>query len=220
MSDSTPKTPARFADPLDLAPRFITKLYSLWISATFPFASCGKGVSIQYPCLMNKRMAHKIKLGNSVAIRKDAWLNILPEAASGLNIIIDDGCLVGARSVISAKNSIHLEKDVIIATSVLIMDHNHTYEDINRSIKDQGPTPGGPIRIEQGCWIGHGAAIVCNEGGLVIGRNSVIAANALVTRSFPPYSVIVGNPARLARQFDPVKGIWLGGRSTTVETAR
>jgi acetyltransferase-like isoleucine patch superfamily enzyme len=158
-------------------------------------------------------MAPAIKLGNSVMIRKDAWINTfdLSETDGRPKIIIDDNCLIGARDVISAKNSIHIEHDVIIGTSVLIQDHNHAYEDISSPIRKQGLTPGGTIRIEQGCWIGHGAAIVCGQGELVIGRNSVVAANALVTRSFPPYSVIVGNPARLARQFDPVKGVWVGG---------
>jgi acetyltransferase-like isoleucine patch superfamily enzyme len=99
---------------------------------------------------------------------------------------------------------------------VLIQDHNHAYEDVTLPIKAQGLTPGGTIRIEQGCWIGHGAAIVCGQGELVIGRNSVVAANSLVTKSFPPYSVIVGNPARLARQFDPAKGSWVGGTGRTV----
>ncbi len=113
----------------------------------------------------------------------------------------------------SARNYIHIESDVDYFASVLIMDHNHEYGDVTRPIKVQGLSAGGTIRIEQGCWIGHGAAIVCNQGELVLGRNSVVAANALVTRSFPPYSVLVGNPARLAKQFDPVKGIWIGGSS-------
>jgi len=95
--------------------------------------------------------------------------------------------------------------------AALIMDHNHEYEDVTLPITKQGITQGGTIRIEQGCWIGHGAAIVCGQGELVLGRNSVVAANALVAKSFPPYSVLVGNPARVARQFDPVKGIWVGG---------
>lgn len=94
---------------------------------------------------------------------------------------------------------------------MLIQDHNHAYEDIELPIRTQGLTPGGIIRIEQGYWIGNGAAIVCNQGELVIGRNGVVAANALVTRSFPPRSVIVGNLARMARQSDTEKGIWVGG---------
>jgi acetyltransferase-like isoleucine patch superfamily enzyme len=199
-------------DPLSLFSRALTKLYSLWVSATYPFQSTGSNLSIHYTTLLNRRMAPAIKLGNSVMIRKDAWINTfdISDGDGQPKIIIDDNCLIGARDVISAKNCIHIERDVIVGTSALIQDHNHAYEDISRPIKAQGLTAGGKIRIEQGCWIGHGAAIVCNQDELVIGRNSVIAANALVTKSFPPYSVIVGNPARLARQFDPAKGAWVG----------
>jgi acetyltransferase-like isoleucine patch superfamily enzyme len=215
MPDSIHKHRARFEDPLWLFLQAMTKLYTLWLSATYPFASIGRNLSIHYPCVLNKRIAHKIKLGNSVIIRKDVWLNtwldILPEASDDLSIVIDDNCLIGARDVISAKNLIHIERDVIIGTSVLIQDHNHVYEDIKLPIKAQGVTPGGTIRIEQGCWIGHGAAIVGNQGELVIGRNSVVAANSLVTRSIPPYSVVVGNPARVVRYYDPSTETWTMG---------
>jgi acetyltransferase-like isoleucine patch superfamily enzyme len=203
---------ASFDDPLNFVPKAMTKLFSLWVSATYPFWSKGSNLSIHYTTLLNRRMAPAMKLGNSVMIRKDAWLNTFDiELDSEPKIIIDDNCLIGARDVISARNSIHIERDVIIGTSVLIQDHNHAYEDIRRPIREQGLTFGGKIRIEQGCWIGHGVAIVCNQDELVIGRNSVIAANALVTKSIPPYSVVVGNPARLVRQFDPEKGVWVGG---------
>jgi len=218
MPDPIRTSHVPFEDPLSLFSQAVTKLFSLWVRATYPFASCGGNLSIHYTTLWNRRMAPAIKLGNSVMIRKDAWVNTfdLSEGNGEPKITIDDNCLIGARDVISAKNSIHIERDVIIGTSVLIQDHNHAYENIGLPIRTQGLTPGGTIRIEQGCWIGHGAAIVCGQGELVIGRNSVVAANALVTRSFPPYSVIVGNPARLARHFDPAKGIWVGGTGSSV----
>jgi len=158
-------------------------------------------------------MAHRIKVGNSVIIRNNAWLNVLPEAEGKCNLTIEDYCCINAQCTISARNHIHLERSVMVSACALIMDHNHAYEDIEVSIREQSTTRGGTIRIEEGCWIGHGAAIICGQGDLVLGRNSVVAANALVTRSFPPYSVVVGNPARLAKQFDTAKGLWVGGTS-------
>ena len=218
MPDSVHKRGVRFEDPVSIFCQAITTLFGLWVSATYPFASRGRNLSIHYTALLNRKMAPAMRLGNSVIIRKDAWLNTfdVSEDDRATKIIIGDNCLIGARDVISAKNCIQIERDVIIGTSVLIQDHNHAYENVDLPIRTQGLTPGGTIRIEQGCWIGHGAAIVCGQGELVIGRNSVVAANALVTRSFPPYSVIVGNPARLARQFDPTTRVWVGATGRPV----
>lgn len=188
MPDSTRKPRARFEDPLKLIPRIMIKLYSLWVSATYPFASKGRKLSIHYTCKLERMIAHRIKLGNSVEIRRDAWLNTrtTTEENAEPSIVIDDNCLIAARCQVAAHNHIHLERDVILSDSAIIVDQNHAYEDVAAPIVDQGVTEGGRIRIGQGCWIGHGAAIVCSRGELVLGRNCVVAANAVVTRSFPP----------------------------------
>lgn len=210
--------PKHREDPLSWIPRILTKLYSLWVSATYPFLSLGNNLSIHYSCDMKRSVAHRLHLGNSVYIAKDAWLNVtMARECEDPAIVLGDRCVVARRSMISAKNRICLEQDVILSASVLIMDHAHAYEDVSLPIEQQGVTEGGTIRIEQGCWIGHGAAIVCNGGELVIGKNSVIAANALVTRSVPPYSVVSGNPGRVLKQFDPVQKKWvLGSARPTV----
>jgi acetyltransferase-like isoleucine patch superfamily enzyme len=206
------KRAAQMEDPLSVVPKLLTKVFSVWVKATYPFCSIGHDVSIHHTVLINRRMAPAISIGSSVMIRKDAWLNTFDiDDVNGPTIVIEDGCLIGAGDVISAKNRIHIERDVIIGKYVLMQDHNHAYEDLAAPIKAQGLTNGGRIKIEQGCWIGQGAAIVSNQDELIIGRNSVIASNALVTKSCPPHSVLIGNPARLARQYDPTKGAWVGG---------
>jgi len=213
MTNATSEPKERSEDPINLFLQGLSKLYSLWVSWTYPFASNGSNLSIHPTAILTRRVAPGIKLGSSVIIRNNAWLNTfdLSEAHREPKIMIDDYCVINAQCVISAKNHIHLERDVMVSACALIMDHNHAYEDVSIPIKAQGLTPGGKIRIEEGCWIGHGAAIVCGQGELVLGRNSVVAANALVTKSYPPNSVIVGNPARLARRFDATKGTWVGG---------
>jgi acetyltransferase-like isoleucine patch superfamily enzyme len=213
MPEYVGKPLVRFEDPFNVVSRVLSQLYSFWVSATYPFASVGSNLFIHPTTMLNRRLAPGIKIGNSVIFRNYAWVNTfdLSGVRGDVKIVIEDHCVINAQCVISAKNKIHLEPYVMVSACALIMDHNHAYEDIGVPIQGQGLTPGGTIRIEEGCWIGHGAAIVCSQGELVLGRNSVVAANALVTRSFPPNSVIVGNPARLARQFDPAKGIWAGG---------
>lgn len=202
----------RFEDPLTLLLRARTKLYSLWLSTTYPFVSTGSKFSIHYPCSLRRPSARHIRIGHSVIIGKDSDLYIVCDEVTGVKLAIDDNCVVGARSLISAKNLIYIEKDVIMGTSVLIQDHQHTHENTDLPIREQGITAGGRIRIEQGCWIGQGAVIFCNEGEIVIGRNSVVGANSVVSRSVPPYSVILGNPGIVLKQFDAAKAR-VAGRS-------
>lgn len=208
-----------YADTLGLISRALTKLHSVWVSKTYPFESVGSGLSIHPSVDLYRAMAPRIRLGNSVLIAKDAWLNVTGPTGSDPAIIIDDNCAVARRCQISAKNCVHLESDVILSPSVLIMDHNHAYEDVTLPIRDQGVTAGGRVRIEQGCWIGHGAVIVCERGELVIGRNSVVAANAVVSRSCAPCSVVSGNPARVVKQFDAARQTWVLGSSRSAEPA-
>jgi len=203
----------RFGDPLQLLPRLLTKLSSIWVSLTYPFASIGRNVSFHFTSELDRQRATRISLGNSVSLRKDAWLNVATEDPTGEPVIvIDDNCHIGYGSIISAKNRIHLERDVLVGQQVLIVDHNHAYDDITVPVVHQGITEGGRVRIGQGCWIGRGAAIICARGELTIGRNSVIAVNSVVTRSIPAYSVVFGSPAAIIRQYDPETRTWRIGQ--------
>ena len=199
----------RFKDPLELLPRGLTKLYSIWLSLTYPFASKGRNVSFHFTSTLDRQRAVRISLGNSVSLRKDAWLNVATEDPTGEPVIvIDDNCHIGHGSIISARNLIHLERDVLVGQQVLLVDHNHAYEDITLPVVHQGITEGGRIRIGQGSWIGRGAAIICPRGELKIGRNCVVAVNSVVTRSVPDYSLVWGNPATIIRQYDPQTRAW------------
>jgi acetyltransferase-like isoleucine patch superfamily enzyme len=169
---------------------------------------------------VSRQRAPRISLGNSVTISEHAWLNVATGDPTGEpTIVIDGNCIVASGSIISAKNQVHLERHVNVAQQVLIMDHNHAYEDIEAPIITQGITEGGRIRIGEGSWIGHGAAIVCSRGELTIGRHCVVAANSVVTRSIPDYSVVFGMPATVIRQYDPQTRVWRMGQVRGVGAA-
>lgn len=211
---------AKVPDPVKLLSRASRKLHTEWLRMTYPFASMGVGVSIHPTCTIDRMHAHRIKLGNNVMVEKDACLRICvsPEQEGEPIITIGDDCIIHWRSQIDAKNSIHLEQGVLIAQDVLMVDQTHAYENPSIPIRDQGLTSGGKIRIGQGSFIAHGAAIISTQGELVLGRNCVVAAHAVVTRSAPSYSVLYGNPARIIRQLDRATNSWAVGSAGLLES--
>jgi acetyltransferase-like isoleucine patch superfamily enzyme/SAM-dependent methyltransferase len=60
------------------------------------------------------------------------------------------------------------------------------------------PIEKGPIRIGNDSWIGASAIIMPN---VTLGEFCIVAANSFVNKSFPPYSIIGGSPAKLIRSF-------------------
>jgi acetyltransferase-like isoleucine patch superfamily enzyme len=137
-----------------------------------------------------------IEIGADVAVMHNTELHVfnfrdLPHAF----IKIGRGTFVGESVVIRGQGGVTIGEHVLIAPQAKIVAVNHNYTDLSRPVIDQGITCRG-IVIEDGAWIGTGAAVL---DGVRVGRGAVIGANAVVTRDVPPHTVAVGSPAAVAR---------------------
>ncbi|KAI1878228.1 uncharacterized protein JN550_000410 [Neoarthrinium moseri] len=65
---------------------------------------------------------------------------------------------------------------------------------------NKGPETGAPITIGEDCWFGGNSIVL---PGVTIGQGSTIGAGSVVTKDIPPYSVAVGNPARVVKSVAP-----------------
>ncbi len=213
------ESPNRIAaeDPLYLFSAALTKAKTLWMRGFYPFARFGRGVSIHYSCDIRRSGSSRISIGDSVYIAPGTWLNIPePDSGTGPALVLESGCKIGRRCMITAKNLVCLENDVMLGPSVLIADHSHEFSNLDVPIHAQGLTAGGTVRIERNCWLGHGAAIICTSGELVLGRNTVVGANSVVTQSVPPFSVVAGSPAKVVRRYDSESGRWIKTETSAV----
>lgn len=91
---------------------------------------------------------------------------------------------------------------------VLISGLNHHYEDVDRTIVEQGVRVDA-VHIADNVWIGANAVIL---PGVHIGEHAVIAAGAVVTRHVAPRTVVAGNPARAVKYWDSEQQQWMRSR--------
>lgn len=85
---------------------------------------------------------------------------------------------------------------MIIAPNVFVTVNNHNFSDISIPVSMQGENEKS-VHIKTGAWIGYGAIIL---RGVTIGRNSVVAAGAVITKDVPNYTVVGGIPAKVIKR--------------------
>ncbi len=137
---------------------------------------------------------HLIDIGSDVVIGEYAWLNAKDDL--GLRrptLFIGDGAYIGRFVQVNAWRQVTIGRQVLIGDRVFISDADHNFATLDVPVKLQGDRFVGSVNLLDGCWIGVGAAIL---PGVTIGRNAVVAANAVVTRNVPDFTVVGGVPAR------------------------
>lgn len=122
----------------------------------------------------------------------------------GINIHCGNDVIINMNCTFVDNNRIDIGNNVLIASDVKIYTATHTTDVVGRTNSQENKKISGcfcrtfscPVRIEDNVWIGGGAILL---PGVVIGRNSVIGAGSVVTRSIPENCVAVGNPCRVIK---------------------
>jgi serine acetyltransferase len=125
-------------------------------------------------------------------------------------VAIGKKCIIGRGTHIIGHWSIELGDEIQTGPYVYITDENHSYEDPDEPIGWQTPSEAA-VRIGSGSWLGANVVIL---PGTVLGRNTTVAAGAVVRGEFPDHVVLGGVPAKVLRHYTP-EGGWQTGASKT-----
>lgn len=114
----------------------------------------------------------------------------------GYNIHLGDHVFLNYLCTILDTSEVRIGNHVMIGPSVHIYCAAH---ELRADLRIQGLEVAKPVVIEDNVWIGGSAILL---PGVTIGRNAVVAAGAVVTRSVPANTVVAGNPARVIREIE------------------
>ena len=190
--------------------RVFSKLGRIWFMFRYraTFRMLGQGAYLYRPFRIDG--PEGIEVGSGTTMQRGGWLYCAGVDGGRASLKLGEGCVLGYNNHIAAVRSVVIGKHVLTANNVYISDNVHAYKDISRPILHQPVQFKSEVSIGDGCWIGENACII----GARIGKNSVIGANAVVTQDIPEYSVAVGVPAVVIRQFNPQSKKWIAvGRS-------
>jgi lipopolysaccharide O-acetyltransferase len=161
-----------------------------------------------------------------VYIRGRRWIALGPNFTCGRGLRMDafgdsstTGSLIHIGSDVAMNDYVHIGAvesvsigdRVLIASKVFISDHDHgsygegcLHSDPRIAPSDR-PLSAAPVIIEDDVWLGEFVSVLA---GVRIGKGAIIGTMSTVARNIPPYSIAVGSPARVIKQFNFANGLW------------
>lgn len=179
------------------------------------FGSCGKGVLFGGNVVI--RHPGRIHLGNNVIISEQCILDgrsdtkektidvgdkvmlsnqVMISCKEG-SISIGENTGVNAQTIIQSTNDcpVVIEKNCIIGQRCFIIGGgNYNIDRLDIPIMEQGIKQDGGVRLQADVWLGGNVTVL---GGVTVGRSSVVAAGAVLTRSAGERSICMGVPAKV-----------------------
>lgn len=140
----------------------------------------------------------------SIGVGTKIWINVqIREAAEigegcilSKDVYVDHAVKIGRRSKIqnsvSVYNGVEIGDDVFVGPNVCF-----TNDRVPRAFNTDWEVT--PTFVRNGASIGANATIVC---GITLGEYSMIAAGSVVTKDVPPFTLVMGNPARVVARID------------------
>jgi acetyltransferase-like isoleucine patch superfamily enzyme len=157
----------------------------------------GKGTTIRRNSRVDVFPWNKFNVGELTTVESFCTVN----NGSG-DVILGDRVRIGIGSVVIGP--VTMGNGSGLGQHVFISGFNHGYDDASKNSSLQSLDI-RPTRIEEEAHIGANSVVLA---GVTIGKRCQIGAGSVVTKDIPPFSVAVGNPARVIKKYNHDTKIW------------
>lgn len=147
-----------------------------------------------------------VRVGRNTMVSEDTLIIAMNCPSDVPIVVIGDHCFLGRRNFLSAGISMKFGDYCLTGPNCHFLGSDHIHSSPFVPYLLAGTTGGGAISLGANCWLGAGVTVLKD---VAIGFGSIIGAAAVVTRSIPPLSVAVGNPARVLKRYDLARSQWM-----------
>lgn len=131
---------------------------------------------------INSQIRENTSIGTNCIISKDVYIDA--------GVCVGSGCKI--QNSVSVYQGVTIENDVFVGPNV-----SFTNDKVPRAFNSDWRIT--ETLISNGASLGANSTIIC---GITVGEYAMVAAGSVVTKDVPPYSLVVGNPARVVAKID------------------
>lgn len=166
------------------------------------FGSFGRRVRIVWPMrIFGAKYCH---FADDSVLQYGGLVLAIKEHGEAPVLKIGARTMIGNHAHIVATRRVEFGAGVLTADRLFVSDNRHAFENPTVPVRDQGLLQLAEVHIGDGSWIGENVCIM----GASVGRQSVIAANSVVTRDIPDLCIAAGAPARIIKRYCETRKGW------------
>jgi acetyltransferase-like isoleucine patch superfamily enzyme len=148
---------------------------------------------------------------NQISIGKNVFIHNQPTFITrGISdtpkIILENNVYIGRFCNLHTSSMIKIGENSVLSDYVYISTLAHGIDPLNGPIMSQPDYDKGPIELGSNTFLGFNSKVM---PGVKLGNWTIVGAGSVVTRSYPGYCIIAGNPAKIIKIYHHETNQWV-----------